>query len=565
MDAPMTQPQVIPGNSEPEDHPSSPGSAEAPPEAAGDGAGTPEARAGAGGPDSRSAAARLAWPAGFVAAAVVLFAVYLRLSRATPVTADFASVALMAHDMLHGNLLLHGWNITDVTFYTTELPQFMAIEYIRGFGPDVVHVAAAMTYTLVVLLAALLAKGQATGRQALARVLVTVGIMLAPQLQQGAIIVLLSPDHFGTQVPLLLVWLLIDRAGRRWYVPVLAGLILAVVEVGDRIAVTIAVVPLVVVCVLRAYRSVVQHSEPLKSRWYELSLAAAAILSVAAASAVSHLITAHGGYTQMPLQTTFAVISQMPSHFWLTVEGILGVYGADFFQQTLGIGSALALLHLAGVAVAGWGFWLAIRRFTRQSLVVQVMATAIAVNLAAYMFSVLPGTYWGTRQISAVLPLGAVLAGRLATGRIIRAKLVPALAVILLGYVFALGHGLSQPVQAAWGQGLTDFLGAHHLHGGFAEYPQANTTTLDSGGRIQVRTLLWPHDVPTHSHYQSELSWYDPRLHDATFVVATTDPGGGISPIYYQARAAFGPPARTYHYGNCIIMTWRKNLMTYVH
>ncbi len=92
---------------------------------------------------------------------------------------------------------------------------------------------------------------------------VTVGIMLAPQLQQGAIILLLSPDHFGTQVPLLLVWLLIDRAGRRWYVPVLAGLILAVVEVGDRIAVTIAVVPLVVVCVMRAYRSVIQHSEPL--------------------------------------------------------------------------------------------------------------------------------------------------------------------------------------------------------------------------------------------------------------------------------------------------------------
>ncbi len=267
----------------------------------------------------------------------------------------------------------------------------------------------------------------------------------------------------------------------------------------------------------------------------------------------------------MPLRTTFAAVPQMPSHVWLTVEGILGVYGADFFQQTLGIGSALALLHLVGVAVAGWGFWLAIRRFSRQSLVVQVLATAIVVNLAAYTFSVLPGTYWGTRQISAVLPLGAVLAGRLATGRIIRAKLAPALAVVLLGYVFALGHGLSQPVQPAWGQGLTDFLGAHHLHEGFAEYPQANTTTLDSGGRIQVRTLLWPHDIPTHSHYQSELSWYDPRLHDARFVVATTDPGGGISPIYYQARAAFGPPARTYHYGNCIIMTWRKNLMTYVH
>jgi hypothetical protein len=560
----MTQPQVIPGNSEPEDHPSSSGGAEAPPGAAVDGGAPAEAQAGAGERDRRSVAARLAWPAGFVVAAVVLFAVYLRLSRATPVTADFASVALMAQDMLHGNLLLHGWNITDVTFYTTELPQFMAIEYVRGFGPDVVHVAAAMTYMLVVLLAALLAKGEATGRQALARVLVTVGIMLAPQLQQGAIILLLSPDHFGTQVPLLLLWLLVDRAGRRWYVPVLAGLILAVVEVGDRIAITIAVVPLVVVCGVRAYRSVIQHSEPLRSRWYELSLAAAAILSVGAASVASHLITTHGGYTQMPLRTTFAAIPLMPSHFWLTVEGILGVYGADFFQQTLGIDSALAVLHLVGVAVAGWAIWLAIRRFSRQSLVVQVVTVAIVVNLAAYMFSVLPGTYWGTRQISAVLPLGAVLAGRLAAERMIKAKLAPAMAVVLLGYVFAVGQGLSQPVQPAWGQDLAGWLGAHHLRVGFAEYPEANTTTLDSGGRIQVRTLLWPNDVPTRSQYQSKVSWYDPRLHDARFVVATNQPGVGRSPIYYQARAAFGPPARTYYYRGYIVMIWRKNLMTYV-
>src|SRR5260370_22094852 len=81
--------------------------------------------------------------------------------------------------------------------------------------------------------------------------------------------------------------------------PVLAGLILAVVQVGDRIAVMIALVPLVVVCGVRAYRSVIQRFEPLRSQWFELSLAAAAIVSAGALSAVSHLITAHGGYTQM--------------------------------------------------------------------------------------------------------------------------------------------------------------------------------------------------------------------------------------------------------------------------
>jgi len=70
--------------------------------------------------------------------------------------------------MLHGNLLLHNWWVSDVSFYTTELPQYMLIEFFAGLGPWVVHIGAAMTYTLLVLLAAVLAKGRARGREGLA-------------------------------------------------------------------------------------------------------------------------------------------------------------------------------------------------------------------------------------------------------------------------------------------------------------------------------------------------------------------------------------------------------------
>ena len=30
--------------------------------------------------------------------------------------------------MLHGNLLLHGWTLSDTSFNTTELPQYMLLE-----------------------------------------------------------------------------------------------------------------------------------------------------------------------------------------------------------------------------------------------------------------------------------------------------------------------------------------------------------------------------------------------------------------------------------------------------
>jgi hypothetical protein len=54
--------------------------------------------------------------------------------------------------MLHGNVLLRGWAVSDVSFCITELPEYLVLDMVRGPGPDVVHVASAFTYTLLVLL-----------------------------------------------------------------------------------------------------------------------------------------------------------------------------------------------------------------------------------------------------------------------------------------------------------------------------------------------------------------------------------------------------------------------------
>ena len=62
---------------------------------------------------------------------------------------------------------------------------------------------------------------------------------------------LLAPDHTGTQVPLLVTWLRAGPARRRWYVPLIIMVILASVQVGDSIALLVAIAPLALVCSLR--------------------------------------------------------------------------------------------------------------------------------------------------------------------------------------------------------------------------------------------------------------------------------------------------------------------------
>src|SRR5215472_16113940 len=180
-------------------------------------------------------------PAAFTGLGVVLFFAYLAEAQKLPIFGDGSAQALQAWDMLHGKVLLHGWALSDVSFYSTELPQYMLIEFIAGLNPDVVHIAAAMTYALLVVLTAVLAKGKATGREAVARALIPIGIMLAPLLgpilsSRGnslAWIALSAPDHTGTQVPLVLIWLALDRLRPRWWLPILVAVSLVWVEIAD--------------------------------------------------------------------------------------------------------------------------------------------------------------------------------------------------------------------------------------------------------------------------------------------------------------------------------------------
>src|SRR3984957_1421505 len=89
----------------------------------------------------RRAAGAGRWAALWALAGVLLFLCYWRQSWTAPVNSDGASQVLQAWAMLHGNLLLHGWNLSDVSFYTTELPEYMLVEAVRGLSPSVVHIA----------------------------------------------------------------------------------------------------------------------------------------------------------------------------------------------------------------------------------------------------------------------------------------------------------------------------------------------------------------------------------------------------------------------------------------
>ena len=529
--------------------------------------------------------------AGWAAAAAAGFAVYLRLAQTRAVNSDAAAQALQAWDMAHGNPLLRGWTTSDVSFYTTELPQYLLIELVRGLSAAVPHDAAALTYTLVVLLVALLAAsrpagraaGRLGGRQAAARAAIAAGIMLAPQLGAGTNVLLSSPDHIGTSVPLLLTWLVLDRARPRWYVPAVIFALLAWAQVADSLVLPAGVVPLAGVCLFRLVRApAAGPGEPAASARaapapravsrgrYEAALGAGAVLSVLAADLVLRLVHAAGGFSVRPLGPQLASASEILGHN-LPVAGqcLLLLGGADFAGAagSLGVaGLVVAALHLAGVAAEAAAFGLAAWRLRRLDRVSQVLVAAIAVNVAVFALTNRVYAASSAREIAPVLPCAAALAGRVLGGRVLGGRgpggrvlggpgpggpgpggrgpggrgpgrwpagaapdrvragtagrlLRPALGVIAAGYLAGLGAELTAPAAPPQAAPLTSWLERHHLGAGLSGYWEASVVTLTSGGRVAVRPVTVTAGRVTPNAGEVRADWFSPSAVAAHYVV----------------------------------------------
>jgi hypothetical protein len=510
-------------------------------------------------------ARRLAWPVLFGGAGLALFAAYLRQAQTVPVNSDGGSFALQAWDMLHGNVLLQGWTTADLTFYTTELPQYALVELAHGLNADVVHIAGAMSYTLLVLGAALLARGQAAGREGAIRMLIAGGIMLAPSLGTGTHTLLSNSDHTGTQVPMLAIWLILDRARARWWTPVLVAVLLAWVQVGDPLVLYEGVVPLVLVCAIRMYR----RRGSLQENWYELSLAAGAIVSAGVAWLALKLIHQLGGFVVRPPTTALAHVAHLPANVWVEVQSVLVLFGADFSGQQNDARLGIAVVHLAGVALAAWAAGRALRRFGTQDLVVQVLTAALILLLVAYVLRGDPNVTGSAHEIAGVLPIGAVLAGRLLAGTLARGRLlILALALILGCYAGIEVHNTVQQRPADPNAQVAAWLQAHHLTYGLGDYWNANAITLDSGNQVQVRYVSRVGDTLMVRPWETKNSWYDHTQHDATFLV-TPGPANVCSPgtpagWQAAAKATFGPPSGIYRVDGFTVLVWHENLLSHL-
>jgi hypothetical protein len=492
-----------------------------------------------------------AWAAGIV----VIFAFFVRIALSLQVDSDGANNALQAWDMLHSNILLHQWIIGDATYYTFDLPVLVFTESLFGLTVVSMHVAAAITYLILTVLAMALARTGSRGAASAARCAVVVAVMTATFVIPGGIwIVLAKPDHVGTGVFLLASFALIDRAPRRAFTPPLLFLILCAGQLGDALVLYVAVPTIILVSL---YRAIAARS----LRTGDLLAAAAAAASVPATGQIRAGLVHLGGYLMVAPRTQLAARSVLAQHASLTLRSIGNLFGVIPAPGSL-LGPVSPVLGWVALLVALTGLIRVVATWRRAGTAEQMLAVAIVVNVGAYIFSTLP-TSTNPREIAFLVPAGAVLGARALVPAVIpgarRAAL--ALAAAMTVALVPLTAAATTPTATAAQAPLVSWLEAHGLRYGISGYWDASDLTVVSGGDVRVRAVKPWHGHLAELDWETKTSWYDRYRYTATFAIAGVGAPTNSNVTASQFETYLGRPVAIYTLGKRQILVYDYNLL----
>ncbi len=487
-----------------------------------------------------------------------LFACCFLMADRVPTDSDGAANILQAWAMLHGNFLLRGWQLSDVSFYLTELPEYMLVVAVRGLRPDVVQVCAALTYTLCLLLVVLVAKGSAPGREGAVGAALSAGVALAP-LATDQSTLLSNPDHTGSAVPILLTLLLIQNPPLRYRKLAIVVVVLSAAVLSDQLTLAIGVAPLLVVCLLRC-RFRILNQEFRQERLLVAAAGASAVIGLS----VPRIIKAAGGWSTSGIPATFVGFGSLGGHFLGALQGLLIMFGVQFPSQP-GLQTAFAVIRLTGLVLVAAAVLVGIRSIRPSGDLVQgVLAAAIIIDFTAYIIFI-PDPMANFREIDTIVLLGAALAGRALAGPLARIRLQWAVAVVVAGYAVTLGWDLAQPTRPAANLSVGNWLSEHRLTDGIAGYWAANPITVETGGTVQLAAVQLNGGQVSPYLWETNVSAFNPGPHYANFFLVNPPSGTDPHPMTErEAVTAFGPPAHVYRYQDYTIIVWRKNLLTMI-
>lgn len=475
---------------------------------------------------------------------ILLSIFYCLTSWNVSIDSDSATIVLQANSILHSNFLLDGWSMSTGTYYTTDLIFYVVGILVFGISTKVIYVVTAVQYALMVVIASALSSKDKDGESSLFKFFLTFFVLGVPSVLLSNM-VFSGPMHIGGMVYVLVaLYSLVYMKGVCKWIVYLSFLTLALI--GDQFIIWIFVLPIVIVCILR-----IIVNDNRKREFLIIGLSISAYI-------LKMLVLMFFKFKEISSSNMlFATYDQIFSNLKLTVEGLLGIYGANFFGKPFSsMVTLITLVHLIIMLLVFFVIYKNIRSgIIKTDRMTQILIVGIVLNIAEYLFSNMAVNINTTRYLIPTLVYTAILFAKTVHGYKLanqnKKLVISMMVVVLLISIPTLKFGRSETTHDR----LTKFLADNNLKYGYGSYFNASTITLRSGGAVSVRPVIT--DGTTYSRFDwlSDINWYNDY---SNFLVFDQTNWGNIN--LENAVAVFGEPATSYQFENLNILVWDKDL-----
>jgi hypothetical protein len=475
-----------------------------------------------------------------------------KLSWTLPTNSDFASIILEAESFLYGNLFLSGWTLTNISFYTTDLPFYVLGMLIEGFTPKLMHHVPAAQYSFMVIASLWLVQKNKVRLDNWKGSLI-IFIILALPSDFMMLNSLMGPMHMGTLVYLLLAFIFIDkieesmRPKARMY---LFSLFMSLACIGDTLALFIGVLP---VCIISLLEVIIRN----KSKKIHLPIICLSLFCVVISKAFDLFISSVGGYSIVYKEMRFANFQDIDRNLSLTVEGLIKLYGSDFFGQPLNFSTFSILLHFLILLYTTYILFSQIvsliKKDTKTDYVSQILAVSSVILLIAYTFSDLALNIYTSRYLVPIVIFGSIILGRSVQKNTKALKYVlPFLGIVFLCF-FVSHYPNTQPVTPQ--KELQNFLTQQNLKNGYASFWNSNIITVESEGTVKVRAIEIHDRKLTPVRWFSNDEWFK---HPANFIIVQNSVDTSVN--VETLTVLLGQPAHIHAFGDYTVFVWSEDI-----
>ncbi len=492
---------------------------------------------------------------------------------------DGATVVLEGQSINSGNLLLHGWGLSNDSFWSVDAMFYALFVHVEGVTKTALHVVPALIVGIIALLGLWMVRDEVRSwRFVLSGSVVCLVLALpSPNL---SFFLLQGPWHVGTTLYCLVAFAAL--ANGRWNV----GFVVAVVALvagflGDLATLTFGMIPAIFAGL----------SEMVRMRSLRRGLPSiAAGLGAFVLAKIGRAALNHAGAFTLASGITHATSNRYMTnigHSMSWLSGLLGVtrlaigpastVSADAVTNGSGL-SRLVHLPLACIVAGGVAYSLFVfvrgliigdkgnRRSERSLRLDALLLSGAAGSIATFVYLCPNDNADYARYLTAALIFGTILSARTVARtlrrvdrpRPILASALGAVALIALIGVATAGN-LSRTSARQPSAVVTDFLAHHHLTIGIGDYWSASIVTVSSGEGVIVRPVITdPAGRIVRYGRQSDASWYA-RARFEFLIYDVKHPWRHINAT--TAITTFGRPKVAYVVGSYRIIVWPKPLL----